>query len=251
MTKVISSRVFSGLRILRISSWRHGQSQSSSCECFGHGFESDDWQAICQSQQRADSTAERVADNPYIRIRVNLSHVGIQFSRSLIVSVLSPQCLGDASVVAAIRAGSTVAYLVPRPLALLSTTAAEEEVVILLVVCRGSFSVENGSRGTLQPNDNGRVGLIGENVTSQSILFPTKVGTSVERLAHVVPVRHAWLLDIGVGSYQSHGQYGPLVRHVRSRNIVEGPGGRHAGQDVSALPRFGHHGIYHHGPPVG
>jgi hypothetical protein len=89
----------------------------------------------------------------------------------------------------------------PGPLALLSTAATEEEVVIDLVISRGSFAIKNGSRRSLQADDDGRVCVVGENMSTKAVTLPSEIGTSIPPRPDILPVSISVALNISVGSH--------------------------------------------------
>lgn len=77
MAKVICSRIASRLWRIRIGSRRDRETQSRSWECFWHGLESHGRQAVSKGQERGNSTSERMARYPDVRVRVLLSDIGV------------------------------------------------------------------------------------------------------------------------------------------------------------------------------
>ena len=251
VAEVVDARELARLRSIRVGARRHRQAEPSRREGIGDSLEGDGRVAVGQADHGTHRAAERVAREPDVGIRVELGDVGVELTRGLVVAALLPQRLHDARVVAGVGARRAVAHLVPGPGALLGAAAAEEEVVVDLVVGGRAISVKHGGRCALQPDHDGRVGLVGPHVPTEAVALPAEVDAAVEGLADFFPVRLAGLLYVRVGSHQSEAQDRVLIGHVGSRNVIHGP--RVGGQDgdVALLPGEGYHGINHARSAVG
>lgn len=181
MAKVICSCVASRLWSIRIGSRRDRETQSRSRECFWHSLEGHGGQAVSKGQERRDSTSERMACQPDVRVRVLLSDIGVELASGSIITVLLNESRPDACVVTGISACSAIADLVPRPLSLLSAAATEEQVIINLVVGCCAVSVKDSGRRSLETDDDGGIGLVGPDMATQAIRLPAKIETSVIR----------------------------------------------------------------------
>jgi hypothetical protein len=71
----------------------------------------------------------------------------------------------------------------PQPGPLLSAAAAEEQIVIDLVVRGRALSIKYSHRRAFQPYYDGRVCVVGENVSPKSISLPPKIGRPIEGIA--------------------------------------------------------------------
>lgn len=123
MTKVISACELARLRIVGIRSGWHGEPESADRKSLRDGFIGHHRDAVGESKHAAHRPTEGVACNPDVGIGIHLGHVGEELAPGLIVAILLAESLDDASIVAAVGARCTVAYLVPKPGALLRTTA--------------------------------------------------------------------------------------------------------------------------------
>ncbi len=105
----------------------------------------------------------------------------------------------------------------------LATAAAEEEVVVDLVVRLRSTTVVRGRRSALDRYDDGRVPLLGKDMTPQSIGFPSEAVGIVETSFDVFPVARVGWEIICVGRHARQRQDRSFVRHVGPRKLVDRP----------------------------
>lgn len=77
MPEVVSPRVFTGLGVHRIGTGRHRKSKSPCRQSFGDSFESDNREAVRQTEEGTDSSTKGMADDPYVGISIDLSDVGV------------------------------------------------------------------------------------------------------------------------------------------------------------------------------
>lgn len=164
-----------------------------------------------------------MSSDPDVGFRVEFRHIGIELSSSLVIPVLCIQSLSYTGVVALVCTRRTIAYLVPRPLALLGTTAAEEQVIVFLIVRRGAFAIKNSWRCAFETDHDSRVGFISPNMATQTISLPTEILCSIEWFANFLPVWHSWLFNVSIGCYEGHGENGLFVGNVRPRHIIHSP----------------------------
>jgi hypothetical protein len=104
--------------------------------------------------------------DPNVRIRIELCNVCVKIKRLSIVSIFIFQCLDCACIVAGVGRGLTVTDLPPGILSSLTTTATEKQIVIEFVIRSCLSAVKQGTRGSLDGNNNCAVVLISINVSS-------------------------------------------------------------------------------------
>lgn len=138
MAKVVHTSIDTILMTPQMIIRRRRKPETRCRHGFTRSFESDDRKSVCKTQQTSSGTTKGVARNPYIGIRVQVSHIVVKILDGVVVSVFLSQFLDQAGGVARVCRRHTTANLPPHVLPSLTTTTAEEEVVVDLVVC-GSF----------------------------------------------------------------------------------------------------------------
>lgn len=123
MTEVVSACKLARLRVVRIRSGWHGESESADRKGLGDGLVSHHRDAVGEAKHAAHCTAEGVSRDPDVGVGIHFGHVGEELTPGLIVAILLAESLNDASIVAVVGTRSTVADLVPKPGALLRAAA--------------------------------------------------------------------------------------------------------------------------------
>lgn len=85
---------------------------------------------------------------------ITFSDVGVKFAGGGVVPAFFVQRFGNTGVVARVRARGAVANLMPSPLSLLRAATTKEQVIINFVIGRGTISIKDGRRCSLETDNN-------------------------------------------------------------------------------------------------
>lgn len=233
MSEMIGARVVSRLRRRRMRARRGRKTQARRGQGLGRGLERHGRKAVRESEQSRHRAAQRMSRQPDVRLGVQFGHVGIQVQRGTVVSILVAQLLHQARLIAGVHGRRAVADLPPQIIPALATAAAEEEVVVDLVVDLSSATVVDGARRALEGHDDGRIGLVGKDMTAQSIRFPAKAVRVIVATLDVFPIARVRWKVICVCGHACESQDASLVGDIGTGKIVDGPSGRTQGHDIA------------------
>lgn len=204
-------------------SWRCRESQPRRRECVRNRLESNRGQTKCMSKECTHRTAQRMTSQPYVGMRILCRNVFVQVDRCSVVPILRQHLLDDARQIASVRPCGTVASLLHKERSTLPATAAKVQVVVEFVVCCGLRPIEQGCRRSFDRNDNRGVVLVGIDMTSQTIVLPSKTGRVVEWPTNDLPLLTPWLFNIVIRSHLRQRQHGVLVFDIRANDFVQRP----------------------------
>ena len=139
--------------------------------------------------------------HPHLSSRISFGDVMVQILYSPVVMALLSERLDQASVVASICRCHTIADLFPQILPALPTTARTKQIVVQLIVSCCLCSVKDSHGGSFQSYDNSLIRLIGENMSPQTVLLPSKVIGIVEATANILPFTGPWFRNVRICSH--------------------------------------------------
>jgi hypothetical protein len=203
--------------------WGAGNTESSCGQGFGDCLKRHCWEAKSQAEQTGHGTAQGMPSQPDICVGVDLSDVRVEIDGSSIIFVLIVHRLHDASHVSGKKGALAVTDLPPKIRTSLATATTEEQVVIGLVIRRGASSIKHSRRSALQGNHNGAIGFVGIDMSSKSVLLPSKAVGVVESAVDGLPILCAGLLDIIIGRHLCKRQHRLLVRDIWAHECIHNP----------------------------
>jgi len=147
----------------------------------------------------------------------------VQIACRKIVVALLAEAFDKAGRVAGVGVCHAIADLLPFPGSALATTARSEEIVIQFVVASGFCAVKDGHGRSFQTDDDRLVGLVREDVSTQSILLPAKVFSIVEATSNLLPLSCTMLMCVCVVRHPREAQDRLFVGDIWTRYLVIRP----------------------------
>lgn len=102
MSKVVPAGIGPSLMRACMVLWRRGQAQAGGGERFTRRFERHDGEPVCEGQQAADRTAERVTRQPDVGVRVDCGDVVVKVLSGVVIAVLLLECFNETGGVAGV-----------------------------------------------------------------------------------------------------------------------------------------------------
>jgi hypothetical protein len=147
----------------------------------------------------------------------------VQIACRKVVVTLLAEALDKTCRVAGVGVCHAVADLLPFPRSTLAAAARSEEVVVQFVVTGGVRTVEDGHGCSFQTDDNSLVGLVREDVPSQSVLLPAKIFGIVEAASNLLPLSCTMLVCVCVVCHPREAQDRLFIGNVRTRYLIIRP----------------------------
>jgi hypothetical protein len=164
-----------------------------------------------------------MAGEPNICIWIAFGDILVQILGCVVVMRLLVQSLPDASGIAGIAIALAIADLLPSVMPSLTTTTRTKQVVVQFIISSRVSPIEDGHRCALQPDDNGAVLLVCKDMSSQSVLFPTKVIGIVESTLDILPIASIWFFGVCVLGHLRKRNHCCLVCVVWPADLINSP----------------------------
>lgn len=143
------------------------------------------------------------------------------------VPVRLQQLVFYALLVTSVCRGHTIANLAPKVRTLLTTAARAKQIVVIFVTSRCAITLEHGYRGSFDGQDDSGVGVIAEDVASDSTVLPSKRNRVGIIIAYIEPFRVIAIWFVRIFRHVGEVQNGLLVLDVWSHDVLWVPYGRH------------------------
>lgn len=129
----------------------------------------------------------------------------------------------ETCIVAGVLGSHTITRWLPCVMNALCATTRAKEIVIQLVVPRRLFPIEYRHGSALEPDHDGRIGLVRENVSPETIQLPPKIVCVVESTFDIFPAIAPRFGDIGIRSDRGECDDCALICRVGSSDLIYRP----------------------------
>jgi len=141
---------------------------------FAGSLKSDRGKTKGVAEERRNSAAQRMANNPESSGGVDGGDVAVYLEGVVVVRVLGAQLIFETGQRAAVRRGVAIADCFPR-IRNTGTATGEEQIVVYFVTCRSLAAAKQDRAGALEGDDDSGVCRVDKDVAAQTVLLPAKV----------------------------------------------------------------------------